>query len=138
MKGFFALVAFLVAATLGLSAEASAPPAAPAPLTLEEARAYVARFPEAAALDVVALTAIEAAVPEATLPAGLLVLAGDEVGWAWAGPLELRVAGRLAYAIELPAASARAPRPPWWKYFAIGWTGLAAGWVVGWIAGASR
>lgn len=123
------LVLLLAALVLPLAAESP-------PLTLAEARAYVASYPEAAAEDIVALDAIERAIPEATMPAGALIFAGDRIAWAWAGPLELRVAGRLAYRIELPTASARAPRPPWWLYVAAAGGGLLAGVLLG--AAASR
>jgi len=118
-----ALLILLVALALPLLA---APP-----LTLEEARSYVAQYPEAAAQDIATLDAIERATPEATMPAGALIVAGDLIGWSWAGPLEIRIADRLVYTLELPRASARAPRPPWWPYAVAAGGGLLAGILAG-------
>jgi len=106
------------------------------PLTIEEAQAYVARFPADAAADVVKLDALEHAMPVVTLPRGILVETSRALGWTWAGPLELSIAGGvLAYSITLPTASARAPKPPWWPYIVAGGAGLVAGLLAGaWAA----
>ena len=79
------------------------------PLTLDEARAYVAQNPEAAAEDVAALDAIERAVPLATLPALVFSWTADGVAVGWSGPLILSIAGRLEYDLTLPPAFAPAP-----------------------------
>jgi hypothetical protein len=101
------------------------------PLSLEEARAYIAQNPEAAAADIAKLDAIEHALPKLEAPKGILVVSGDRAGWTWTGPMKLRIE-ELEYEITLPTASAPLPRRPWWE--APAW--IAGSIALGFIAGA--
>lgn len=82
-----------------------------AALTPEEAAAYVRERPDLAAADVLALDAIERAVPVIT--GGTIVVAvTDTEAVAYAEPLEISVDGVLRYRIQVPQARARITRPP--------------------------
>lgn len=106
------------------------PLAAEAPLSLEEARAALAARPEEAAEDIVALDAIERAIPTAFMPLPVFIFTGRKVGLSWAGPLKLTVAGRLEYALTLPTSSAPLPRARAWPYVAVGVAGVVVGAVM--------
>jgi len=101
------------------------------PLTLDEARAYVLQNPEAAAEDVVALDAIERAVPLATLPAFVFAWTSEGVAVGWSGPMVLSIAGRLEYELTLPPAYAGAPKPDPWRWIVPAGAGALAGLVLG-------
>lgn len=101
------------------------------PLTLDEARAYVAQNPEAAAEDVAALDAIERAVPLATMPSFVFAWTPDGVALGWSGPLVLSIAGRLEYELTLPPAFAPATRPDPWRWIVPAGAGALAGLVLG-------
>jgi hypothetical protein len=108
------------------------------PLTLEEARAYVAAHPEDAALDVVALDTIELAVPTVRLPLTVLTVTDDVAVVTYAGPIVVDVAGgRLLYEVRLPEVRVRiAPRGfPWGTVVVAVVVAAAAGFVGGWAAG---
>lgn len=101
------------------------------PLTLDEARAYVAQNPGAAAEDVAALDAIERAMPIATMPALVFSWTADGVAVGWTGPLILSIAGRLEYEFTLPPAFAPGPRPDPWRWIVPAGAGALAGLVLG-------
>jgi hypothetical protein len=71
------------------------------PLTPEEAREYVERFPAAAAEDVRALDIIENTEPNVEIPNYNVIVTDDEVIMDPRGPLVVEV-GRLGWSITLP------------------------------------
>jgi hypothetical protein len=67
------------------------------PITLEEARTYMATFPEDAAADLVKLDTIELAVPVATVPGPTVWVLGRDVVVTWTQPVTVDVpVGRCA------------------------------------------
>lgn len=100
------------------------------PLTIEEAREYVALLPEAAAQDIVTLDAVQHAVPVVTVPQLAVIVAGADVAVSWVAPLEVSIAdGALLYRITLEPRLAEdvVPRAPWWAGPAWAAGGMAAG-----------
>lgn len=63
------------------------------PLTLEEAKAYIAAHPDQAAADIVKLDAIEHLPPTVAVPALSFVIRGQDLLWAWQAPLVITLAG---------------------------------------------
>jgi hypothetical protein len=105
------------------------PALADAPLTVDEAAAYIAADPQGAAEDVAKLDAIERAVPVVTLPAAAVVVTDGTVTMVWQGAIDVAIGGSLHYRITLQPVTAQGllpPSRPWWVIPA--WTaGGAAG-----------
>lgn len=104
-----------------------------APLTVEEAAAYIQADPAGAAEDIAKLDAIEHAVPVVTLPAAAVIVTGRDVAVAWQGGVDVTIAGVLHYRITLEPVVARgvvSPPLEWWVVPA--WTvgGVVAGWLL--------
>lgn len=88
------------------------PAIASGPLSEAEARQYVRRAPEDLIVaDVVALSAIEHAVPDIHTPTAVLVDHGDLRTVVWGEPMRVSIADRLEYAISLPEFSFERDRP---------------------------
>jgi hypothetical protein len=116
--------------------EAAVAGAAEAPITLEEARAYMERDPEGAAADIVDLDAIEAAVPEVEMPGVVVTVTDRAAVVTYTGPMMVDVAGRLRYAITLPEARVEIPRsrPRWGVGVVVAVACAVVGFVGGMIA----
>jgi hypothetical protein len=107
----------------------AAPSSAYEPLSDEEAREYVRRFPDAAAQDVQRLDAIEHAEPTVDVPSFDVVVTDSQVIIRPRSPLTVEAAS-VGWSITLPEQ--RAPYEPasrrWWPVVAVsGAVGFALG-----------
>jgi hypothetical protein len=103
------------------------------PLTIEQAKAYMAVNPEGAAEDIVKLDAIEHQAPRVEVPVELFVLAGQALRWNWQGPLVITLAGDPAtvYHVDLQGGEQRSFAPPSEHAQVVFWEIVSAAALVG-------
>ena len=95
------------------------------PLTEEQAREYVDRFPKAAAEDVIRLDVVEHATPTLDIPRYDVIAADGKVILRPRSPLTIEV-GHLAWSVTLPEQrAAYEPNQP--SYLAVGLASFAVG-----------
>ena len=110
----------------------AAPSSAYAPLSDEEAKEYVRRFPDAAAEDVQRLDAIEHVSPTVGIPEYTVIVTDSEVILQPRAPLTIKAAS-VGWAITLPEQ--RAPyEPVTRRWFPIVATSGAVGFAIGVLA----
>jgi hypothetical protein len=114
MKSLTVALCFLLLAVLAAGAEYR-------PLTLEEARQYMALHPDQAAADIVKLDTVEHATGSAvtvTVPPLVLAVAGRDAALSWAGPLDISIAGGALHYQGTPAPvlfKDVVPVTAWWE-----------------------